>query len=99
MKNTITKFVPPEKTFKFTGTLTPGDFLVDAKDSDSDNTWTAVGSSPNVGRLLAVVLSTNLQANTVGQSKDLYIDVQWYVKLDYTVQFTQVNQTLRSVAS
>ena len=38
MKNTITKFVPPETTFKFQGTLTPGDFLVDAKDSDSDNT-------------------------------------------------------------
>lgn len=99
MKNSTTKFLVPENTVVFKGTLTPGDFIVDAKDSDSDSTWTAVGANPTVGRYLGYQLTSSQQAALTGQNKTPVIAVTAYIKLDYIVQFTQVNQSLRAYPS
>lgn len=99
MKNSVTKFLVPEKTIQFNGTLTPGDFIVDAKDSDSDATWTAVGSNPAVGRYIGYQITSSQQAAITGQNKTPVIAVTGYVKLNYTVQFTQLSQALRSYPS
>jgi hypothetical protein len=99
MKHTQSKALWPEDSISFSGTLTPADFLVDAKDSDTDTTWTAVGSNPAVTRWLGLGLNSCTASSLAGASEAPWINVQAFVKFDYTVQFTQVNQTLRAVPS
>lgn len=99
MKNVTTRFLVPEDVTVFTGTVTPGDFVVDAKDMDSDNTWVAVGSNPNVPRFIGYVITSAQWAAMSGQDRTPFIDIQAYVKLNYTVQFTQINPSLRQVPS
>lgn len=99
MKNVTTKFLPPEDVVTFTGTVTPGDFIVDAKDADSDNTWVAIAANPNVPRFIGYVITASQWAAISGQSVTPFSAIQVYVKLDYTVQFTQINPTLRRVPS
>ena len=96
MKNTVTKFLCPQKQLEFSGTLTPGDFIVDAKDSDDDTTWTAVGSNPAVPRYLGYTISNAQWTSLTGSVETAYASIQVQVILRYTVQFTQVNPTLRS---
>lgn len=99
MKNAVTHFLPPESRTSFSGTVTPGDFIVDAKDADSDNTWVAQGSNPGVSRFLGYVL-TNTQAQSIaGWNEQPYSAIQVFVKLTYTVQFTQINASLRETSS
>jgi len=99
MKNVTTKFIPPESQTTFTGSLSQGDFLVDAVDSDSDQTWIAMGANPTINRYFGLVITASQWAAIAGQNKVPLSAIQAYVKLDYTVQFTQVNQSLRSVPS
>lgn len=99
MKNVQTKPLWPENWVTYAGTLTPGDFIVDAKDADSDTTWTAVGANPAVPRYLGFAINAMNSTTFVGQNKAVYTNCQVFVKLDYDVQFTQLNQTLRSVSS
>lgn len=98
-KNARTEMIEPEGRTTFRGTLTPGDFIVDAKDADSDTTWTAVGSNPAIPRYLGYRLVHAHQAAITGQNKQFYSAVTVYAKLHYTVQFTQLNQSLRIAAS
>lgn len=98
-KNTVTRVLAPEQTISMKGTLTPGDFIVDAKDADSDTTWTAQGSNPVVGRYLGLI-ANRLNTNTLaGVNRVGYAVLQIYCKLNFTVQFTQVNPTLRNASS
>ena len=99
MKNTQSQALWPERSIVYNGTLTPGDFLVDAKDEDSDATWTAVGANPAVPRYLGLALNSVSSGAFPGQNEQSSTNVQMWVKLDYDVQFTQLNQTLRSVTS
>lgn len=99
MKNVATYHIVPEDSIVLKGTLTPGDFIVDAKDMDSDGTWTAVGSNPTVPRFFGYGLSAAQSSALSGQNEVPYSSVQAYVKLHYTVQFTQVTQGIRSVPS
>ena len=99
MKNVQMKFMCPEDHIVFKGTLTPGDFILDAKDADSDNTWTAVGSNPNIPRFIGYTLIHAHSSAITGQNKQFAAAVTVFVKLDYTVQFTNFNQVLRSVSS
>lgn len=99
MKNVTTKFLIPEDSITFAGTVTPGDFLVDAKDADDDNTWVAVGSNPNVPRFIGYVITAAQWASVSGQNKTPFSAIQAFVKLHYTVQFTQINPSLRRVPS
>ena len=57
MKNCTTMFLTPDNTLEITGTVTPGDFLVDATDADSDQTWTQMGSNPPVPRFIGYVIT------------------------------------------
>ena len=99
MKNTVTELLTPEGYIEFKGSLTPGDFVVDAKDADSDNTWVAVGSNPAVPRFFGYILSPAYWTTFTGQSETLMACIQVQVIIDYTVQFTQMNQSLRSISS
>lgn len=99
MKNTLTEFLPPENTLTFSGTITPGDLIVEAKDADSDAIWTAVGSNPTITRYIGYILSSAQWAALVGASELPYSTIQVQVILDYTVQFTQMNASLRTVSS
>lgn len=99
MKNVQTKVIWPENWVTFEGTLTPGDFIVDAKDADTDTTWTAVGANPAVPRYLGFGLNAFNATSFTGQNKAVYSNIHVFVKLHYDVQFTQLNQTLRSVSS
>lgn len=95
MKNVTTKFLIPEDSITFAGTVTPGDFLVDAKDADDDNTWVAVGSNPNVPRFIGYVITASQWTSVSGQNVTPFSAIQVFVKLHYTVQFTQLNPSLR----
>ena len=99
MKNTQSQALWPEHVVEYNGSLTPGDFLVDAKDEDSDATWTAVGSNPAVPRYLGLALNSVSSGAFPGQNEQASVNVQMWVKLDFDVQFTQLNQGLRSVTS
>lgn len=99
MKNSQTYALWPDHSLTISGELTPGDFLVDAKDSDNDNTWTAVGSNPGVQRYLGVVINSMQNAALVGQNEQAFAAIQMLVELEYDVQFTQMNQALRSFPS
>lgn len=99
MKNSQTQLAFPEDYVVFQGTLTPGDFIVDAKDEDSDNTWTAVGSNPGVQRYLGISANSFNSGAFTGQNKAPIANVQYIIQLDYDVQFTQVNPSIREVPS
>jgi len=99
MKNCSTSLLVPEDTIELRGSLTQGDFILDAKDADSDATWTAVGSSPSVGRVFGYIISPTQWTGLVGVNETPYSSIVAQVILNYTVQFTQVSQALRSVSS
>lgn len=99
MKNVATNFLTPEDTLAVQRTLTPGDFIVDAKDADSDNTWVAVGSNPGVPRFFGYCITSTQWAAIPGQNKTPFTAIQVFAKLNYTVQFTQVAASLRQAAS
>ena len=99
MKNAITSFLPPTESMEWSGTLTPGDLIVEAKDADSDAIWTAVGSNPTITRYVGYILSPAQWATLTGVSETPYSTIQVQVILDYTVQFTQMNASLRTVSS
>lgn len=99
MKNTQSQGLWPEGIIEWDGTLTPGDFIVDAKDSDNDNTWTAVGSNPTVQRYLGVVFNSCNSGAFGGATETPFTNIQLWYTLHYDVQFTQINQTLRAYSS
>lgn len=99
MKNTQSYTLFPAQSIVVEGELTPGDFLVDAKDEDTDNTWTAVGSNPGVLRYLGVSINSLIAGALVGASETAYAAIQVVNQLEYDVQFTQMNQAIRSIGS
>lgn len=99
MKNTRSQAIWPEGLAIWEGTVTPGDYIVDAKDSDSDNTWTAVGSNPGVQRYLGIVFNSNNSGPFGGATETPFTNIQLWYTIDYDVQFTQLNQTLRAYPS
>lgn len=99
MKNTQSYTLFPEQSIVVEGELTPGDFLVDAKDEDNDNTWTAVGSNPGVLRYLGVSINSIVSGAFAGASETAYAAIQVVNQFEYDVQFTQMNQTVRSYPS
>lgn len=99
MKNTQSQALWPVGMIEWDGTLTPGDFIVDAKDSDNDNTWTAVGSNPTVQRYLGVVFNSCNSTAFSGATETPFTNIQLWFTLHYDVQFTQINQTLRAYSS
>ena len=82
----------------FSGTVTPGDWNVEAKDADSDATFTACGSNPSIERFLGLNVCA-LFSSATGQTEAEYASVTVLFELVQTVQFTQVNQGLRVTAS
>lgn len=98
-KNVETRFLIPEDYTEFSGSLTQGDFMVDAKDADSDPTWTAVGSNPTIARSFGYVISPAQYTGLTGVNETPYSSIQVQVIIDYIVQFTQMNQSLRAIAS
>ena len=99
MKHAQTKFLRPENEITFTGVLTPEDFIVDAKDADTDSTWVEVGQNPPVNRFLGFNITPVLTSSFTGQNKDCIAAIHMAVRLRFTAQFTQVNQSLRATAS
>ena len=99
MKNVSSRMITPEDHIRYTGTLTPGDFIVDAKDANADTTWTAVGSNPAVARYVGYVLNFAQKSALTGQNTQPHSAIQAFVKLHYTVQFTQISPSLRRVPS
>ena len=99
MKNTQTKCLWPDTSIIFEGELTPGDFLVDAKDSDDDKTWTPVGANPTVQRYIGQAINSFTPAAIVGQNEQPWAAIQCLTTIEYDVQFTQINQSLRAYPS
>lgn len=99
MKNNRSAILHPEHTVDFSGEFTPGDFVVDAKDSDTDNTWTAVGSNPTVGRYIGIIINSTTPSGLVGINEVQYARIEYVTELEYDVQFTQMNQSLRTFPS
>lgn len=99
MKNTRSQWLLPDRVATWDGTLTPGDFIVDAKDQDSDNTWTAVGSNPGVQRYLGIIFNSNNSGAFGGATEPPFTNIQLWYTIDYDVQFTQVNASLRGISS
>ena len=99
-KNAKTYMITPgADPLTIKGTLTPGDFVVDAIDQDSDNTWTAVGANPGVDRLLSFVFNGVNQTSFAGLNMNPFAAISCQIILDYDVQFTQVNPTVRQSPS
>nr|QKI29027.1 Cap [Kummerowia striata CRESS virus] len=99
MKNATTMFLTPDNTLEIQGTVTPGDFLVDAVNADSDAVWTAVGANPALPRFIGYVLTPAQWTSLTGANETPYASIQVQVLLEYTVQFTQVNPSVRTVPS
>lgn len=85
-------------TATFKGTMTPGDFIVDAVDSDADSVWTAVGSNPSINRYFGINVISPF-GNPVGVSPTPTYGFEIHVELEYTIQYAQINQTIRQAAS
>ena len=98
-KNVSAYMINPEETLELTGSLTQGDFMLDAKDADSDPTWTSVGSNPAISRHFGYILSPCQWTGLVGVNETPCSSIIVQVVINYTVQFTQMNQTLRNVSS
>lgn len=99
MKYVQSRALWPEHSLVMEGEVTPGDFLIDASDEDTDKTWTAVGANPTLQRYVGYVINSQIAASLVGQSEQAYSAIQIFTTLEYDVQFTQLNQALRSIAS
>lgn len=99
MKNTRTKIIWPEEWLTMEGELTPGDFLVDAADSDTDRTWTQNNANPALLRYLGVSFNSVNSGAITGQNEQPYAAIQGVFEIEYDVQFTQLNQSLRGITS
>lgn len=99
MKNVVTDFLIPDEKLEYHDVLTQGDFRIDAKDADSDNTWVAIGANPTVDRIFGYIISPAQWTGLTGVSELPVSAIQVQVVLDYTVQFSQVNASLRTVSS
>lgn len=100
LKNGTTRMLCPEEKLRFTGSLEPGDFLMDAIPAQTDTTWTAVGSSPALRRHLGLIFTSFGSAGTlVGVSEAPISTIFFTVKLDYYVQFADASTALRRTAS
>lgn len=84
---------------RFKGTITPGDFKMGNINDDGDDTWTAVGSNPNVQRLLGLSIEPLYNANPAGNSEAVIIQWTAAVTLRLTVQFHGITDALRIAAS
>lgn len=98
-KNVQDKFLQPDSCEVFRGRLTPGDFQLDAKDSDSDGTWTAVGANAAIARYFGYRIIPALQGTVTGQNQTPSTMIHTYVKIHYTVQFAQYNPGVRQISS
>lgn len=98
-KHAQSQAIWPETAVVWDGTMTPGDFIVDAKDSDNDNTWTSVGSNPAVQRYLGIAFNSCNSGAFGGATETPFTNIQLWYTLHYDVQFTQINQTLRAYPS
>lgn len=99
MKGVTTAVICPEEHIVLKGSFTPGDFIVDAKDADADSVWTAMGSNPAVPRYFGYHINQALKAQPVGVNENVNVSLEVFVKLNFTVQFTQINPSLRQVPS
>ena len=101
------KILPPVYRFvdgnsaavSFKGSLTSGDFRTEAKDMDSDTTWTAIGANPAIARFLGITLNSIIPSAPAGLSETTVFPFLMEVKLRYTVQFAEVNTTTRTTGS
>lgn len=88
-----------EKNWAFSRVYTPDMFKLDAKDADSDNTWTAMGSNPNQNRYVGFTLNSTEQSGETGASETANIRVQVLAQFEIVVQFAQVIASLRYTTS
>lgn len=95
-KNRYTQVVMPEETITFSGRLTNDDFFMSATDQDNDRTWTAVGSNPAVSRYFGINVAPVLNEAITGLDKSVQSNLTVFAELTFTVQFTDVNDTIRN---
>lgn len=101
-KNNVSKILlarSDERNWSFHRTYTPDMFKLDAKDADSDNTWTAMGSNPNQNRYVGFTLNSIEQSGETGASETANIRVQVIAQFEIVVQFAQVAASLRYTTS
>lgn len=99
LKNTKTKWLTPESTITFKGTLTPSDCTRDAIDGDGDETWIAMGANPLKQRYFGIRFTPAQWNSLAGASETGYSTLQMQISLKYTVQFAEVAQTVRGSSS
>ena len=90
--------IPPDDLSTFD--IQPGsNGWMEEEDADSDQTWTAVGANPTIQRYLGLAYNSNNSTASSDATETPFTNLQVFVKLDYDVQFTQLNQTLRTTTS
>ena len=95
MKNGVSSILHPQEIWRYENTYTQGDWLIDAKDEDTDTTWTAVGGNPALPRYLGLSLNSLYPGALTGQSEQAYVTALVTITIDYDVQFTQLTPALR----
>lgn len=81
----------------FRGTINPEDYDMDVTTTAQDETWTAVGSNPSVGRYLIISGEPLNPTNTVALLPE--IGITFFVNLTFTVQFAGYLPSLRETPS
>lgn len=81
----------------FRGTVNPEDYDMDVTTTAQDETWTAVGSNPVVGRYLILSGEPLNPTNTAGQLPE--IGITFFVDLTFSIQFAGYLPGLRQTPS
>lgn len=99
MKYEQVRSLMPEDQTVYELDLSPGDFQMDNADADNDRTWTAVGASPSVRKLLNLTVGPGYAYAIAGLTPAQYHSVFVLAELTYTVQFNETNATIRGSSS
>lgn len=97
--NTINIHIFPEFEKQITLNYGPGDFQMDNNDADVERTWTPVGQSPNIRKYFQLLAASGFKGGITGLSPTQYHTLMVTAELTYTVQFNDINMTLRNASS
>lgn len=101
MKNESHFMLAPEASYIYEHTFNNDDFQMSGIDADNDRTWTSVGSSPSLRKGIDILTMSGYPPAIAGVSPAgaAHHNICMLVELEYTVQFIDYTNALRTSSS
>lgn len=101
MKNESHFMLAPESTYIYEETFNSNDFQMTGIDADNDRTWTVIGSSPTLRKQIDITTMSGYPPAIAGVTPagGAQVNILMLAELEYTVQFIDYTNALRTSSS